>query len=65
MTSFIQHIFVGYFYYAGCFVGNQDISGRMVFSGVFMLGGKTRNVNNYNVRKTKSQRLSIEKYHRS
>lgn len=26
-------------------MGNQDISGRIVFSGAFMLGGKKRNVN--------------------
>ena len=25
-------------------MGNQDITGRIVFSGAFLLGGKTRNV---------------------
>lgn len=43
-------------------MGNQDISGKVVFSGAFMLEGKTRNVNTYNVReKDKVSKLSIEK----
>lgn len=43
-------------------MGNQDISGRIVFSGAFVLRGKTRNVNNYNVReKDRVSKVSIEK----
>lgn len=64
MTSFIQHIFMEYFYYDGCFVGNQDISGRIVFSGALMLGGKKRNVNiimMMSERKTKVSKVRIEK----
>lgn len=53
-----------YFYYDGCFAGNQDISGRIVFSGALMLGGKKRNVNiimMMSERKTKVSKVRIEK----